>query len=172
MNLLAAVYQMEGADEKAVSLRKQLVAVERRRKGQPASGHSLASALWALGDCLITQRKYTEAEVALRESVAEYSQPDPAIFDVFRAEHQLGVALLGQDRFAEAEEHLLTAFTGADAMARRVMPIAKYFLPLVRDDLVRCYDAWGRKDKADRWRSKFPSAEPEKQASPAPPPVK
>jgi hypothetical protein len=76
----------------------------------------------------------------------------------------LGGALLGQKRFDEAEALLLQGYDGMKRRQDKIPPEGKDRLSEALEWLVQLYDAWGKKDQADRWRKELDAAraKPEK----------
>ena len=70
----------------------------------------------------------------------------------YEAECLLGASLAGQKRFPEAEPLLLEGYQG---MSRRKDKIAipdLYYFDRAHQSLVQFYEAWGKPDKAAKWR--------------------
>jgi serine/threonine protein kinase/tetratricopeptide (TPR) repeat protein len=111
------------------------------------------SALEYLAQSLLGQKKYAEAEPLLRQAVEVHEQKLPDDWTTFNAKSLLGESLLGQQKYAEAERLLLQGFEGMTQREARVP--AQYKIRLVEavDQLVRLYDAWGKKDEAQKWRA-------------------
>src|SRR3979490_1673686 len=62
-----------------------------------------AGVLAGVGLCLLQARQYPESEKFLRESLAIRDSNEPAAWPTFSTRSQLGAALLGQKKYAEAE---------------------------------------------------------------------
>ncbi|MCL6505041.1 MAG: tetratricopeptide repeat protein [Pirellulales bacterium] len=67
-----------------------------------------AGELAALGLNLLQQKKWAEADAALRECLAIRQQQPPEAWTTFNTRSMLGEALLGQQRYAESEPLLLS----------------------------------------------------------------
>src|SRR5262249_47333122 len=137
-DLLAKVYRSRGELDREKGLR--LARVEGVRRDPNPNPTALAGALQELGQCLVRRREFVDAEPVLRESVSRWQAFDPTCFDVFRAKHQLGLALNAQKKYPEAERALLDAYTGAKTHTAPKAPnIARHFLPLFLESLIDHY---------------------------------
>ena len=66
----------------------------------------------------------------------------------------LGAALLGQQRFADAEPLLLGGHDGLHQREDRIAVPDRVVLAMAVNWLVELYQAWGKEDQADVWRQK------------------
>jgi hypothetical protein len=81
-----------------------------QRKAREPGGQVLADALFWLGDNLINQSKWSEAELALRECVAIRQKGIPETWHPFNAMSLLGEALADEGRYAEAERLVVCVY--------------------------------------------------------------
>jgi tetratricopeptide (TPR) repeat protein len=110
-------------------------------------------ALEHLARSLLRQKKYTEAEPLLRQYVQVSEQKLPDDWWPFDGKSMLGESLLGQQKYAEAEPLLLQGYEGMK-QREAVMPAqAKRRLVQAVERLVQLYDAWGKKEEAQKWRA-------------------
>jgi Flp pilus assembly protein TadD len=116
-----------------------------------------------LGLILLQQKNYPEAEKVLRECLAIREKKEPDGWATFDSRSQLGGALLGQQKYAEAEPLLLQGYEGMKQREATIPPPGKVRLPEALERLVQLYDALGEKDTADQWRGKL-QAEQARQA--------
>jgi hypothetical protein len=70
----------------------------------------------------------------------------------------LGGSLLGQKKYAEAEPLLFAGYEGMKARANSIPRQGQVSLTEAVERLVQLYDAWGKKDQADKWRQQRPEA--------------
>jgi hypothetical protein len=70
----------------------------------------------------------------------------------------LGGALLGQQKYAEAEPLLLQGYEGMKQREATIPTQGKQRLPEAAERLVALYEATGRADEARAWRAKLPPA--------------
>jgi hypothetical protein len=77
---------------------------------------------------------------------------------MFHTKSLLGGALLGQQKYAEAEPFLLQGYQGMKQRAAKIPENRKITLTDALKRLVQLYDAWGKKDEADKWRKELEEA--------------
>ncbi|PWU14031.1 MAG: serine/threonine protein kinase [Verrucomicrobia bacterium] len=150
MQLLAGAYIQAGQPTNAEVLYRD--GLDRFRSQAP---WLTAGALDGLGECLIRQGKYAEAEESLRESLAIRQRERPNEWPVFRTQSLLGAALMGQAHYAESEPLLLEGFEG---LSKRVSEIPNFrpgILERAGDRLVELYTKWGNQEKAAEWKQKI-----------------
>jgi TolA-binding protein len=111
---------------------------------------------------LLTQKKYAEAEPALRAGLAVRAKQAPDHWATFNARSLLGAALLGQQKYADAEPLLLAGYEGMKQREAKVPPQGKVRLTESLERLVQLYEATGQKDKAAEWRKKLEVTRPAK----------
>ena len=118
-----------------------------------------AGFLAPLGQNLILQGKWTEAEPVLRDCLAirEKSQPDD--WSTFNTRSVLGGSLLGQKKYAEAEPLIVSGYEGLKAREAKIPPPGKPRLTEAAERVLKLYEAWGKKDDAAKWRARLAQAE-------------
>ena len=67
---------------------------------------------------------------------------------------QLGTALAGLKKYAEAEPLLLGGYEGMKARETKIPPALKTERAAAAAQLVACYEAWGKAEQAAAWRVK------------------
>ena len=67
----------------------------------------------------------------------------------------LGVPLLGQKKFAEAEPLLLSGYDGMKKQENKIPPPAKIRLNQAVERLVQFYEATSKPDEAAKWRKEL-----------------
>ena len=77
-----------------------------------------------IGLGLLQQKKWTEAEPLLRESLAIREKTQPDVWTTFNTKSLLGGALLGQKKYAEAEPLLLAGYEGMKQREKTIPPQA------------------------------------------------
>src|SRR5262249_1793158 len=103
-----------------------------------------------------------EAEPLLRDSLAVLEKRWPDDWHTFGARSALGGALLGQQKYADAEPLLLTGDEGLKARERMVPPNENR-PPEAPDRLIDLYTAINKPDEAKKWqaeRAKYPDFAP------------
>jgi hypothetical protein len=97
-----------------------------------------------------------EAEKHFRELLAIRTKKQPDDFRTFNARSHLGAALLGQQKYAEAEPLLLAGYEGMKHREQTVDPQAKALnLRRALERLVQLYEAWDRPEQAAKWGQKL-----------------
>ncbi len=133
--------------------RKWLEAVKMRAG---AGSISYAGELAGLGLNLLQQKKATEAEPMLRESLAIRENKEPDAWTTFNTKWGLGAALAAQKRYADGEPLLLAGYMGMKQREAKMPPKeAAQRLREAVEKLVQLYDDWGRPEKAAEWRKKL-----------------
>jgi tetratricopeptide (TPR) repeat protein len=124
-----------------------------------------ARALNGLGGNLLRQGKPDTAEPMLRASLAMLQKQQPDVWTTFHTQSLLGEALLGQQKYVEAEPLLLAGYQGLKQRATTIPANRQVRVTEALERLVRLYEAWGRTDEAARWQKALDAAK-------AKPPVK
>jgi len=111
------------------------------------------------------QKDYTDAEARLRQSLAIF---DSALLNDWRrfdVQSLLGASLLGQQKFAEAENLMVPGYEGMrqrlDKLPRqvRVSKETTHRVTKAIQGIVALYEAWGKPEKAFEWRAKLSAGE-------------
>jgi eukaryotic-like serine/threonine-protein kinase len=68
---------------------------------------------------------------------------------------QLGAALAGQKRLAEAEPLLIKGYDGLNERQPKIPVPARKFVIEAGERLISLYEAWGKKEKAAEWKAKL-----------------
>jgi serine/threonine protein kinase len=126
--------------------------LKQARKQLGADHPTTTAHMAVLGLNLLQQKKYAQAEALLRDCLAIRDKKQPELWTTFNTRSLLGAALAGQQRYADAEPLLLEGYHGMKERDKTIPPQAKAHLKEALERLVRLYDAWGKKDKADQWR--------------------
>jgi tetratricopeptide (TPR) repeat protein len=124
---------------------------------QPDS-RGLAETLSDLGESLLRQEKFADAESVLIESVGIFEKKQPNLSPLFTAQSRLGWALLGQGKNAPAKDLLLNAHKGlARRQIERPSSARASLLTDIANRLVQLYEAEKDPDEAAKWRQKSQS---------------
>src|SRR5262249_14896627 len=131
--------------------RRKWLAVVKERAVPDAPAY--AAALAGLGDNLLLQHKWADAEPVLREclTIREKKQPDE--WTTFDTRSLLGDSLLGQRKLADAEPLLRAGFAGLKRRAATIPPPSRPRLAEAAERLVRLYEATGQPAEAAKWRA-------------------
>ena len=153
---LASLYRAQGQYAKAEPLAREVAESWKKRAG--ADSVAFARQLAFLGLVLLQQQKASDAEPVLRACLAIREKRAPGAWTTFAARSQLGGSLLGQKKYAEAEPLLFAGYEGMKARANSIPRQGQVSLTEAVERLVQLYDAWGKKDQADKWRQQRPEA--------------
>ena len=150
---LASAYESLHRYAEAEALRRVLLA--RRRKTDKPDSLLLADDLAILGWNLLRQAKWPDAQPILRECLAIRAGSFPDAWFTFYTRSLLGVSLLGQGRYAEAEPLIVSGYEGMKAHAATIPAAAKSHLAEAGLCVVALYEALGRPEETTRWRSRL-----------------
>jgi serine/threonine protein kinase/tetratricopeptide (TPR) repeat protein len=150
---LALAYESDGRWAKAEALWREAVA--QPRKPGDSENRLHANMLAALGNNLLHQAKWAEAEKLLRECLAIRAAKLPDDWSRFNAMSQLGAALLGQGRHAEAEPLIVQGYEGMKAREDKTPVRMKSLRPEAAERVVRLYEVWGKPERAAAWKAKL-----------------
>ncbi len=146
-------YVRAGKKEQAAALLKELLADARTQlpKESPqlaAQLESIALSRWRAGD-------FTEAEPLLQECLAIREKTEPDEWMTFSTKSQLGGALSGQEKYAEAEPLLLAGYEGMKQREAKIPLPEKVRLTAALEWLVQLYEAVEKKDQSAKWRKEL-----------------
>lgn len=147
--LLASAYVLAGKKDQALSAFSEQLA--KARKTFPKDSPELAKQLAVAGHFLLMAKAFSEAEPLLRESVAIREKQQPEDWSTFNAKALLGAALLGQQKFADAEPLLLAGVKGMQAREKSMPAQALPRLAEGIERLVELYKAQKKDDEAQKW---------------------
>jgi serine/threonine protein kinase len=153
MRLLGALYESEGRYSEAEPLFLQTLEARRRVLGVKHAD-TLAS-LADLGELRLDQGKYSDSESLLRECLDMQKQTKADDYRVYWTQSLLGASLGGEQRYAEAEPLLVSAFEGMQRRQASVTASFRQKLKKAAGQIVQLYEHWSKPDKADEWRKKL-----------------
>jgi len=163
MNLLDA-YVLAGEHAKIVALcLKQLEDLRKLKQEQGEATGSIAEMQARLGRAYLAQKKWADAEVQLRESLAFREKHLPGEWGTFDEQSLLGGSLLGRRKYAEAEPLLLKGYAGLKQREYSLGPKDEPRLPEALDRLIELYTATDKPDEVKSWRAeraKYPNVAP------------
>jgi serine/threonine protein kinase len=152
----ATIYEAGGQFARAVAVRVELLSGLRQQL--PADDPQLANALAQLGLIMLQAGQAADAEPILRECLAIRQKKQPEAWTTFNTQSMLGGSLLGQKKYAEAEPLLLAGYQGMHERQATIPAPGQVRVIEALERLVQLYDALGKKDTADEWRSKLEEA--------------
>jgi eukaryotic-like serine/threonine-protein kinase len=151
-HLVATLEQMLQFAE-AESWRRKWLGVVKAKAG--ADSGAYAGELGKLGANLIEQKKWTEAELAEREALSILEKTASTSVAKFIVLSELGTALLGQRKFADAEPMLVQGYEGLKAREGQMAPPDRRRVVERGEQVVRLYEIWGQPEKAAEWRTRL-----------------
>ena len=163
MNDLAGACQAAGKLDLALPLFEEMLKVWKAKLGpdHPDTAGTMAS----LGSLLIEKRLFTEDEPLLRECLTIREKTKPDAWTTFNARRLLGLAHLGQKKYADAEPLLLKGYEG---MKQREKTIPKSGggekrIREALDGLIELCTAANRPEEVKKWqaeRARYPVGKP------------
>jgi tetratricopeptide (TPR) repeat protein len=138
--------------EKGEPLLRELATAIKAKAG--AESPAYAARLAALGENLLRQSRFGDAETVLRQGLAIRDQKLPNDWPAFHTKSLLGASLLGQKNYAAAEPLLVQGYEGLKQRQDQIPPRSKARLTEALERLVQLYDGWGKNDQADEWRKR------------------
>jgi serine/threonine protein kinase len=150
---LASAYDQAGQFAKAEPLHRDLLkeAIQELGADDPRTARQMA----ILGDNLLHQQKYPEAETQLRAGLQVLASKQPNDWVTFNVRSLLGGALLGQKKYAKAEPLLLQGYEGLQQRQAKIPPQGKHRLPDALERLVRLYQATEQNEKVAQWQKRL-----------------
>ena len=137
----------------AEALSRELLAADLRKEA--ADSAIVAEAQTTLGEILLDQQKFAEAEPLLRESLITREKKSPEPWITFHTRSALGQALAGQKKFTEAEPLLLSGYEGLKRREEKIVGADRAVLKDALIRLVQLYTDWGQPGKSADWQQKL-----------------
>jgi eukaryotic-like serine/threonine-protein kinase len=134
-------------------------------RNEAADSLRYASAISQLGRMLLDEKRWAEAERALRRGLAIREAKQPDLWPTFNVKSLLGAALLFQGKFAQAEPLVLAGYEGLKTRESALSGKTKPRLAEAAARIIQLYEAWGKKDKAESWRARLAKPETSKSSS-------
>ena len=156
MNTLAVTYQAADKPDRAMPLLREMAEIVKRKSGVDSSKY--AGALASLGQNLLQQKLWAEAESALRDALKIRESREPEAWATFNTKSLLGGVLLaaqdteGKPNHADAEPLLKTGYEGMKQRAEKIPPQGKGRLGEALDRLIELAEATGKADDAKKWK--------------------
>jgi tetratricopeptide (TPR) repeat protein len=151
MNNLARAYQAAGRLTDALPLFEGTLM---RCKSKLGPDHpNTLQIMNNLAGAYLDARRWAEAENTARECLGLREKKRPDDWWRFHTMSQLGAALAGQEKYAEAEPLLLQGYDGLKAREKAIPPPAATRLPEALDRLIELSTATNRPDEVKRWQA-------------------
>ncbi len=149
---LADAYQAAGRSAESMAVFAEVLSVRRSKAG--ANHPETANAAVKLAGASLDAGEFVRAETALREALRIFDAGDSQRAAALRARAKLGAALLGQDRYSEAEPFLVQAYQNLSAREARASASRTRLQRDAAQKLVSLYEAWGHAESATQWKQK------------------
>ena len=153
-------YESNGEFDKAKSMLREGTALLRELIGwtryQTESNLSQRALLLAhLGEQLLEQEEWSVSETALRDCLTIRESAAPDLWTTFSAKLLLGTALLGQEKFDEAELLLAAGWEGVIRREQQILPVARPVFSRRIKRLIALYRALEKPEAAAAWKQKL-----------------
>ena len=153
LNNLARAYLDAGQPDKAGPLGREALAIA--RKTLPSNSPQLAGILAQYGLFNIEARAYTDAETAVRECLAIREKIMADDWRLFSTLSLLGAALLGQQKYEEAEPLLLKGYEGMKERERTIPALARIRVTEALQRLVQLHQATDNEEQSAKWQAEL-----------------
>ncbi len=151
-NSLARDYQVVGRLTDALPLFEDTL---KRYQAKLGRDHSQTLIVMNnLAGAYLEAQRWAEAEPLARDCLGLRAKKMPQEWWNFHTMSQLGAALAGQKKYAEAEPLLLQGYEGLKARSPKIPAPAKKKLAEAATRIVKLYEALGKPEKAAEWRKK------------------
>ena len=150
---LATCYRLQGKLDQAEALFLEVLKQRQRVFGKDHVNNTGTMDL--LGLVRIARKKYIDAEKVLRECLAIRTKTTPNGWSKFISESILGASLAGQQKYGEAERHLLSAFNGMQGHEKTMIPAVKIRLSEAAKRLIKFYTALGKEEQRAEWLTRY-----------------
>jgi eukaryotic-like serine/threonine-protein kinase len=150
-NLCDCLDQRQQFDRADAWRRKWLAAVKKRDGPDSAAS---AVELADQAEDMLRRGRNERAAAVLAECVAILNKKQPDAWTTFRARSLLGVALMAQQKYAEAEPLLVQGYEGLKSREGQIRLLyARQRVGEAGDRVVHLYEVWGKAEKAAQWRA-------------------
>lgn len=112
-----------------------------------------AGELSGLGENLLRQKRWTDAESAFHESLHILEKKEPSAWTTFNTLSLMGDAMLGQKKFDEAEPLLHKGYKGMKDRENLIPPQDRTRISEALDRLIVLYTATNKPDEAKKWQA-------------------
>jgi serine/threonine protein kinase len=153
MTYLARTYASKDEYTKAIDLYTDAVESRRRVLGEEHPDTLFIRV--SLGNILLKQKKYIEAETSLRTTLKLYEDSQSDAWARYYCLSLLGASLADQKKFAEAESLLLSAYENLVQRQHQISAENRSVLAESVDHLITLYKDWQKPEKVAEWRQKL-----------------
>jgi serine/threonine protein kinase/tetratricopeptide (TPR) repeat protein len=149
MQALGEAYQQAGRSTDSERIFQDVIT--QYKTGDISGNSDAAWALLRLGQTLITEGEFTQAESVIRESLSIFTKLSQDL-EISIAHSLLGEALTGEKKYADAEPLLLDGYQGMKKNQEQLSGNRARKLAKAAQRLVALYTAWPKPDLAAQWR--------------------
>jgi serine/threonine protein kinase/tetratricopeptide (TPR) repeat protein len=155
---LATAYRRAGRTTDAITLLLELLSLVTMKQmpDHPIEVLSMNN----LAAAYLEAKQWAKAEQTARECLRVREARPTDVWWRFHTMSQLGAALAGQSKNAEAEALVVSGYEGLTARKAAIPPLAKRYVREAAERVVRLYEAWGKSEQAATWKKKLGPAEP------------
>jgi tetratricopeptide (TPR) repeat protein len=163
----AQVCQRAGYLDRAEQLLEEAIAQNQMRDDSLNRREGDANLRGWLAKTLLLQKRYSEAEPLIRNTVSYFEKVHPDSARRYYWISILGAILTGQMKYSEAEPLLLQGYEGMKQREHLIQPNEKCRVEEVGERIVRFYEATGQTENADAWQAKVKPKLPDAASPPS-----
>jgi hypothetical protein len=153
MNALAVAYRVAGRLKEAIGLLEETLA--RKRTGLGPEHPDTLMGMNNLAGTYLAAERWREAETTLRGCLELREQKQPDDWWCFHTMSQLGAALTGQAKYAEAERLLIEGYAGLKSREAKIPAPSKKHLAAAAARIVPFYESRSQPEQAAAWKAKL-----------------
>jgi eukaryotic-like serine/threonine-protein kinase len=150
---LAMLHLDAGRWDEAIGILRGVVRLRKEKSG--AGQLQTLIAFNALVRAHLGARHWAEAEATAREAHDLHAKAMPDDWLRFYAMGQLGAAMVGREKYAEAEPMLIGAYEGLKAREAKIAMPSRKHVTAAAARIVPFYEAWGKPERAAEWRKRL-----------------
>jgi tetratricopeptide (TPR) repeat protein len=155
MRIYARALQGAGRLEEAECQLRKVLEDSRKLSERRKRDAAVVCVQQILGMNLLLQGRYREAEPVAQEALALREKYEPGNWSGFHSMSMIGGALLGQQRYAEAEPSLVQGYEGMKQRRAMIPPGFHLWLIMAGERLLRYYEETNQPEKARRLREEL-----------------
>jgi tetratricopeptide (TPR) repeat protein len=157
--IYARALQRAGRLDEADHQLRNVLEIERKRSDRRERELAVALVQNIFGQNLLLQGQYAEAEAVARQALAYWEKETPDSWDRFHVMSLVGGALMGQEKYSEAESLLVQGYEGIKQREPLIRAEFNHLLPEAGERLIRFYEVTNQQEKARRLRDELRSSQ-------------
>jgi tetratricopeptide (TPR) repeat protein len=154
LKIYARALQKAGRLDEADRQLRKVLEIARKLSDRRAREALVAVVQVYLGQNLLLQGRYDEAETVAREALAFWEKETPDTWQRFFVMTLVGGALMEQEKYAEAEPLLVHGYEGIKQREAFMTASFSHLLPDAGERLIRFYEMTNQPEKVRAWRDK------------------